>query len=680
MLILLVDDEPSNLQLLQVLLESRGHRTLLAGNGQEGLALAQATAPDLVISDILMPVLDGYGLCRAWMQTPSLRTVPFVFYTATYQTEEDEQLGLAMGAAEYLRKPMEPGAFLDQVERVLDRARNGGLQPPAAPHLEEREFLKLYNERLVQKLDKRHGEVIKQMAALKEAEALLRIKEAALEAAADGIAITDSQGIVEWANASFSAISGLPPAALAGRSLRDLRRNAQDPAFFDRLWNTLMSGHPWEGEIVNRHDDGSLRTAKTTITPVRDERGEITHFIEIMQDITGSKRVEADLRQSQKMEAVGRLAGGVAHDFNNMLNVILLNTDMCLSVPGLPEESRKRLRDIQQAAERSADLTRQLLAFSRKQPAQPRRLLSNEAIGENLKLMRRLIGENIDLTFTAAPDAWPIRMDPSQLSQILANLVINARDAVQDAGTICIETANLQVSEDAPGLSAELAPGDYVRLTVSDTGCGMAPATLERIFEPYFTTKGEGKGTGLGLSIVYGIVKQNGGTISAYSHPGVGTSLKVYLPRCLEADVEEAPAPAQGLPHGNETLLVAEDEPIMLEVLRNALEAQGYTVLASNSPMDVCRMAQEHPGPIHLLLTDVVMPGINGKELRARVAALRPGIQALFMSGYTGDIMARRGLLEEEIRFLQKPFRIQDLARMVRETLDAHRSGDAAII
>jgi CheY-like chemotaxis protein len=378
------------------------------------------------------------------------------------------------------------------------------------------------------------------------------------------------------------------------------------------------------------------------------------------------------------MEAVGRLAGGVAHDFNNMLNVILLNTDMCLAIPDLPEESRKRLRDIQQAAERSADLTRQLLAFSRKQPAQPRRLLSNEAISENLKLMRRLIGENIELTFKATPDAWPIRMDPSQLSQVLANLVINARDAIQDAGTICIETTNFQVSEDAPGLSGEPAPGDYVRLTVSDTGCGMAPATLERIFEPYFTTKGEGKGTGLGLSIVYGIVKQNGGTVSAHSQPGAGTSLKVYLPRCMEADLAEVSAPAEGLPHGSETLLVAEDEPIMLEVLRNALEAQGYTVLASNSPVDVCRMAHEHPGPIHLLLTDVVMPGMNGKELQARVVALRPGIQALFISGYTGDIRARRGLLEEEIRFLQKPFRIQDLARMVRETLDARRQGDAA--
>ncbi len=671
MLILLVDDEPANLQLLQVLLESRGHRTALASNGQEALHQAQAATPDLVISDILMPVMDGYGLCRAWMQDPRLRKIPFVFYTATYQTEEDEQLGLSMGAAEYLRKPMEPEPFLAQIGRVLDRARQGALRAPEAPVLEERAFLKLYNERLVQKLDKRHGEVIKQMAALKEAEALLRIKGAALEAAADGIAITDSQGVVEWANPSFSEITGLPADRLVGHSLRTLRRDSQNPAFFERLWDTLMAGRPWEVEIVNRHADGTLHTAKTTITPVRNDQGERTHFIEIMQDITNSKRVEADLRQSQKMEAVGRLAGGVAHDFNNMLNVILMNTEMCLTTGDLPEESRRRLLDVQQAAERSADLTRQLLAFSRRQPAQPQRILPHVAVGENLKLLRRLIGENIDLTFAAEPGTWPIHMDPSQLSQILANLVINARDAIPEAGTICIETANVSMGDHDRLFHSDMASGDYVQISVSDTGCGMDHATLERIFEPYFTTKGEGKGTGLGLSIVYGIAQQNGGTVSAYSHLGVGTTLKVYLPRCEAAEAEEAPAPRTELPRGDETILVAEDEPSMLEVLRQALEAQGYTVLASSNPIDVCFLAQQHPGPIHLLLTDVVMPGINGKELRERVTALRPGIQTLFMSGYTGDIMARRGLLEQEIRFLQKPFRIQDLARMVRAALDA---------
>jgi len=361
----------------------------------------------------------------------------------------------------------------------------------------------------------------------------------------------------------------------------------------------------------------------------------------------------------------------VAHDFNNMLNVILMNTELCLATARLPEESRKRLLDVQQAAERSADLTRQLLAFSRKQPAQPQRILPDVAVGENLKLLRRLIGENIDLTFKAEPGTWPIHMDPSQLSQILANLVINARDAIPESGTICIETANVSPGEDDRLFHSGMAPGDYVQISVSDTGCGMDHTTLERIFEPYFTTKGEGKGTGLGLSIVYGIAQQNGGTVSAYSHLGVGTTLKVYLPRCGAVEAEAAPAQRTDLPRGDETILVAEDEPSMLEVLRRALEGQGYTVLASSNPIDVCFLAQQHPGPIHLLLTDVVMPGINGKELRERVAALRPGIPVLFMSGYTGDIMAKRGLLEQEIRFLQKPFRIQDLARMVRAVLDA---------
>ena len=670
MKILLVDDDDSNLKLLRLVLDGEQNNLVFATNGQEALLKARETRPDLVISDILMPVMDGYALCRIWVKDPDLRKIPFIFYTATYKSEEDEAFGLSLGAAAFLRKPMDPEPFLNQVGQVVQQAREGMLPHPEPVTMDERSFLKLYNERLVHKLSQRTQKMAHHLAELKQTEARLRLKSAALEAAANGILITDRQGIIQWANPAFSAITGYDLPELLGTNPRLLKSGVHPAAFYEQIWNTILKGGVWNGEITNRHKDGSLRTAQASITPVADEHGVTTHFIGIMQDITEHKRVESELRQSQKMDAVGRLAGGVAHDFNNMLNIIFMNTELALMGEDLPEGYRKRLLEIQVAAQRSADLTRQLLAFSRKQSAQPKQINLNEVVEENQKLLRRLIGEDIDLRFTPLPDLWTIFMDPSQLSQVLTNLTINARDALPGAGTISIEAENVVVTADSVLIHGGLAPGEFVRLSVSDTGCGMDDGTLEHIFEPFFTTKGAGKGTGLGLSMVYGIVKQNHGTITAYSHLGVGTTMKLYLPRCLDASAEEEARIEDPAPVGTETILVAEDEEPMLDVMRTALEDQGYTVLAAPNPLDVYLLAQQHEGPIHLLLTDVVMPGMNGKELQERISRTRPGIKVLYMSGYTSDIIAKRGLLEEGTHFLQKPFRILDMARKVREVLD----------
>ncbi len=668
--ILLVDDDPSNLALLRVLLESEGHATAGAANGVEALALALEARPDLIISDILMPVMDGFALCRAWMREPLLKEIPFIFYTATYTSEEDEAFCLSLGAAAFLQKFMAQDAFLAQVQQILESVGTGALKPPDTAPMEGEPFLKLYNERLIRKLDERSSQLSQQLAALQQSEAALRLKSAALEAAINGVVITDREGTILWGNSALATLTGYSLDELLGQNFRILRSGAHNETFYVQVWKTILAGRTWRGEMVNQRKDRSLYTEELTITPIVDDQGEVTHFTAIKRDITEMKRVEDDLRHAQKMEAVGRLAGGMAHDFNNMLNVILLNAEVSLLSNDLPEHHRMHLLEIQQAGLRSSDLTRQLLTFSRKHPADPRKLDLNQLIAEDLKMLHRLVGEDIALTFTPGPGLWSVLMDPSQVSQILANLLINARDAIPGQGSIALATANVHTDDDAfaPGV---LPPGDYVLLTLSDSGCGMDAATLERAFEPFFTTKPLGRGTGMGLATVYGIVAQSLGSITAHSHPGVGTTMKICLPRCSIDAPEEARALELAAPRGAETILVAEDELPVLVILKRTLEDLGYQVLAAPTPTEACALAEGHGGPIHLLLTDVVMPGMNGQELQRQILARRPALKTLFMSGHTLDTLSSRGLLGEVAHFIQKPFRILDLAKKVRETLDA---------
>jgi two-component system, cell cycle sensor histidine kinase and response regulator CckA len=670
MKILLVDDIDANLMFLEMLLGSQGHETIRALNGQEALLEIRKSPPDLIISDILMPVMDGYALCRACGEDPRFNRIPFVFFTATYLSDEDEAFALSLGAAAFLRKPMEPEAFLDRIQGVIHQARDAASPHPDAGLMDEGVFLKLYNERLVQKLDQRSQLLAQQVEELQRAESRLQLQNVALEATANCIVITDRQGSIEWVNAAFLTTMGFTSEEVIGKNPRIMKSGNHEHGFYKRLWDTILTGQVWRGEIVNRKKDGTLRTFQISITPLRDKAGDITHFIDIMQDVSDQKRMEDELRQAQKMEAIGRLAGGVAHDFNNMLNVILVNSELSLMVDGLTDKQRNYMQQIQQAAERSADLTRQLLAFSRKQPAQPRCIDLNEVVRDNQGLLNRFIEGDVELSFRPAPVLPPVFIDPSQVIQILTNLVINARDAMPSAGTISIETAHVRVEANSALTVWGLTPGSFAQLTVSDTGSGMDAQTIEHIFEPFFTTKGEGKGTGLGLATVYGIVKQNGGAISVYSNLGLGTSMKIYLPDCGQALGGEEPEVEALIVGGDETILVAEDETMVRNVIRTVLESRGYSVLTAESPLDTVMLAKEHRGVISLLITDVVMPGINGKDLQSCIAREIPDIKVLFISGYTGDILSKRGLILEETNFLQKPFNMVDLALKVREVLD----------
>ncbi|AMV71084.1 hypothetical protein JCM30471_29030 [Desulfuromonas carbonis] len=430
---------------------------------------------------------------------------------------------------------------------------------------------------------------------------------------------------------------------------------------------------------IIRNNDGVIRWVSGRGALRAEKEGQELYLRGTIQDITEQvqreeekDKLEAQLGQIQKIESVGRLAGGVAHDFNNMLSVILGHVEMARKKETISPTLQGHLEQIQRAATRSADIVRQLLAFARKQTVAPEVLDLNATVNNALKMIGRLIGEEIELRWLPGPDLWPIRIDPSQIDQILTNLCINARDAINGIGRITLATGSFSCDELFSHHHTGLVPGDYVLLTVSDDGCGMNAETRAKIFEPFFTSKGVGEGTGLGLATVYGIVKQNDGFIDVYSEPGQGTSFKIYLPRYQG---EEVPAGAaevtEAIEGGKETVLLVEDEPDILDVGTQMLELQGYRVLAAATPGEAIRLAQEHRGEIHLLMTDVVMPEMNGRELAEKLQARYPGLRCLFMSGYTADIITHRGVLDEGVQFIQKPFTLKALGAKVREVLGA---------
>jgi PAS domain S-box-containing protein len=413
-------------------------------------------------------------------------------------------------------------------------------------------------------------------------------------------------------------------------------------------------------------------------TAVIDKAGRVKEIIGVGRDITVRKQAEAEreklqaqLLQAQKMESVGRLAGGVAHDFNNMLGVILGHTELALLKTDENHELHGDLKEIQKAAKRSADITKQLLAFARKQNISPEQLNLNDTVESMLNMLRRLIGEDIDLVWKPSAHLWPVKMDPTQVDQVLANLCVNARDAISGVGKLTIETGRKTFDEEYCKEHAGFIPGDFVLLAVSDNGCGMDKDTLDNLFEPFFTTKGVGKGTGLGLATIYGIVKQNKGFINVYSEPGQGSTFKIYLPRLVvDEDLDKAMPEKKAVAGGTETILLVEDEPSILRMTRMMLERKGYSVLPAATPAEALEKAKNHSGSIDLLMTDVVMPEMNGRDLATKIKVLYPEIRLLFMSGYTANVIAHHGVLDVGVAFIQKPFSIQDMTAKLREMLD----------
>jgi two-component system, cell cycle sensor histidine kinase and response regulator CckA len=492
-----------------------------------------------------------------------------------------------------------------------------------------------------------------------------------LEGLPVGIYRSTPDGRMLQANPALAAMLGYPdPAALLNVPAEEIYANAENR----REWQARMEkdGEVHDFETQARRRDGTPIWLRDSARAVRDVHSNVVHYEGTLEDITERKHLEDQLRQSQKMEAVGRLAGGVAHDFNNLLTIISGYSELLMDTLPEGDRSRAQVEEILKAGRRAATLTRQLLAFSRSQVLTPQVLDLNAVVTNVNKMLRRLIGEDVDLVTILAENPGSVRADPGQIEQVIFNLAVNARDAMPQGGKLTLETENVTLDESYARTHVTVVPGEYVMLAVSDTGIGIDPQTQAHIFEPFFTTKEKGKGTGLGLATVYGIIKQSGGYIWAYSEPGQGATFKVYLPRVDQpasaAGTNKTTRPSE---HGSETILLVEDEPALRAMVRNVLVSKGYQVLEARHGDDALVVSEMHRGTINLLLTDVVMPGMGGRELAEHLVGLYPGLKVLYMSGYTDDAVVHHGVLGSDMAFLQKPFTPETVARKVREVLDA---------
>ena len=624
--VLVIDDDPGTCHTISDVLELHGHAVESATAGYAGLERLTATPVDAAIVDIRLPDISGLDLLRAIRASSPDTEVIFITGHGSVATAVE---AVNRAAFSYLTKPFEMAQLVAALEKALEKRRLG--------------------------------------RALRDSEARYR---ALVEGSIQGLSIHRGFAI-EFANASLAAMFGYAgPPELIGRDLRVLVAPDEIPRV-EGYAAACQEGGPapprYEFQGVRR--DGTLIWVETLMSVTSWRHG--TALLATFVDVTERKRLEDHLRQSQKMEAIGRLAGGVAHDFNNLLTVISGRAQIELLRPELSGPSRRNIDLIAEAASRASTLTKQLLAFSRKQVLQPRVLDVDIVVARMEPLLRRLIGEDIDLVTATEPGLGRVRADPGQLEQVVLNLAVNARDAMPRGGRLTVETANAELDEAYARQQADVHPGPYVILAVSDTGVGMDAETRAHLFEPFFTTKGVGEGTGLGLATVYGIVKQSGGHITAYSEVGRGTTIKIYLPRVDAAsEVRGAEPEPVVLRRGSETVLLVEDDEAVRELTREVLEMQGYTVLAVADAGEAPGVLERSSRPIHLLVTDVVMPRLSGRELTERLRSLRPGLRVLYISGYADTAVVHHGVLEPGTPFLQKPFTPDTLLRSVRKVLD----------
>jgi PAS domain S-box-containing protein len=689
--VLIVDDREDSRYLLKTLLTANGCQVDVALNGAEALEQARQNPPQLVVSDLLMPVMDGYTLLRLWKADERLGHIPFAVYTATYTDPKDEQLALNLGADAFILKPAEPDVLIARIQEILARPPSNAVPPRtelscqgripiSAPEEEEARNLKQYSEVLIHKLedkmeeaDRANRELQRDISERRRIEQSRSQLAAAVQQAAEAIVITDTRGAITYVNPAFEKITGYSRAEAIGQNPRILKSGRHDDAFYRRLWKTITGGNVWSGRIINRKKDGTLYPEEVSISPIRDEAGRIVSFVAVKHDVTPEAALETRLRQAQKMEAVGLLAGGVAHDFNNILTVIHGNASMMLSEKLAPAELADCAEQIINAAARAASLTRQLLVFSSKQIMQPANLDLSAVVGGMVKMLKRLLGEDVTLRSELSPNLPPIFADAGMIEQVLLNLAVNARDAMPGGGVLTIATGRLTLDEAQARLNPSASPGECVWLRVSDNGCGIPPEVRPRIFEPFFTTKAVGKGTGLGLATVYGIVEQHHGWLDLASEPGKGTTFQIHFPAVQGSRMAPKPQPAEaGLPHGTETVLAVEDDSALRLLVCHVLERCGYTVFRASTGGAAAQLWAQHRDTIDLLVTDLVLPeGMSGFELARKLQADKPDLKVIFTSGYASRAGEGPPLIEG-VNFLQKPYSPRRLAETVRSRLDPH--------
>lgn len=519
--------------------------------------------------------------------------------------------------------------------------------------------------------------VIRDVSLRKRAEAQNKRLLQAIQQVGEIVVVTDRDGTIQHVNPAFEKTTGYSGDEVTGRNPSILKSGKQDDSFYREMWGAISSGKTWRGRMVNKRKDGTLYTEDATISPVLDESGDIVSYVAVKRDITEALRLheenyrlEMQLQNAQKMEAVGRLAGGVAHDFNNMLNVILGYGEILLGRLHREDPLREDVVQIVKAGERSAALTRQLLAFSRRQPLQPEVFDVNILLSDVEKMLCRLIGEDIGMKLLLAADELCVLADPGQIEQVIVNLAVNARDAMPNGGILTIETAGVELDELYAQKHTGVEAGEYVIVVVTDTGCGIDKETVSRIFEPFFTTKERGQGTGLGLATAFGIVKQSGGNISVYSEPGQGTMFKIYLPRTHVAPEPKAAGHAETAHHGSgRRILLVEDEDSLRGLFEAILSNLGHSATSAANGGEALLLVEEKGLKFDLLITDVVMPGMNGTVLVERLRKSQPNLRVIFMSGYTEDAIMHRGVLVPGTPFMQKPFSVADLASKIEQVM-----------
>jgi len=509
-------------------------------------------------------------------------------------------------------------------------------------------------------------DITQKKAAESEKELLL----AAIEQSGEIIIITDPNGLISYVNPVFETVTGYSRNEALCQSPGILSSGTHDEDFFRNIWSRIAAGGTWSGNIINRHKNGGLFTVQATISPVQDSEGNIISYLAAMKDITQEVTLEEQHRQTQKMEALGQLTGGVAHDFNNLLQVIIGVSDFALENLEPKHPARPYIMEAVSAGEKAADLVEQLLLFSRRQIMREEIFPLNHLIANLLKMLERVLGENIRLQWIPGQQNDAVKADRGMIEQAIINLCVNARDAMSDSGVLTLETENVLINQEYCRTHSWARPGRYILLTVTDTGCGMDNRTLEHIFEPFFTTKDFGQGTGLGLATVYGIVKQHNGMVNAYSEPGKGTTFKIYLPVAERAASEVGSKLSPPALRGSETILIAEDNEMVLKLAVNILENAGYRVLASRDGAEALRMFEKRADSIDLALLDVVMPELGGRRVYEAMKDRKPSLPVLFVSGYSEYATDTSFILENSLPLLQKPYSREDLLRTIRAVLN----------
>lgn len=674
--VLIVDDVAENRYILEKVLGGHQMEVMSAQNGQAALDKAYANPPDLIISDILMPVMDGYTLCKIWKSDDHLKNIPFIFYTATYTDPKDETFAKNLGADLFIIKPQEPNVIIETIKEIIEKdhvVQSAQYQPLGS----EMEFFRQYNEILFRKLEKKvldlellNRRLNQEIEEHKQTEEKLFKLSQSIEESPVAFVLMDVNGNLEYVNPQFFRISGYAPRNMIGLNVKSLQPTGSQTDDFQEAWESVGADNIWRGEMQIKKQDGECFWAYLTLLPLKNPEGHVNSMMMIMEDTSEKRQLEAQLIQSQKLEGIGQLAGGVAHDFNNILTAIIGYAQLVYLNMQNDDTNRGHIKHILDYSEKAATITKSLLAFSRKQTTNLSCFNVNDLISDFQKLLLRLMPENIEIQTQFTSQKLSVLVDQVQLEQVIMNLATNARDAMPDGGLIIIATNMTEIDQEFIKSNGYGRTGSYAQITMADMGRGMNRQTLDKIFEPFFTTKEPGKGTGLGMTIVYNIVSRHNGFITVESEPGKGTRVRILLPIVQAAEDVNGSKTEEYIEQGGaRTILVAEDDSGIRDLITTILTERGYEVIGAADGVEAVKQFSENREKVSLVMLDGIMPKKNGREAYREIRAMKPDVKVIFMSGYLENMLDFDHLMEREIHFLQKPVLPLDILKKIQELL-----------